>query len=730
MVRFGHYIVANQIPGWEEYYIGYKALKKKIRLYGNRASVATQDECQEIMKSFSDLLDSQIEKIVLFTIEKQGLLAGRLKRLWERRKVAQEMYEDDEDMESALCVEHFDIAIPHLMEDYRQVGVELLQLLQFVELNATGLRKILKKFDKRVGFRLGAQYIASRSNHPYSQLQLVFRQVGIGAMVATISRNLAELRAQSFEINSTSSSVSLFRSASLPRRFVEDEPIIRAIVEAMHRLTQEVSLVSYVAHELLLPAPKEEMPGMVSIQEDAHFLSIQINLINTFLYMVNYYIVVPSSDSYAELLNAPASLCGVIIGSMPLAALVSALVYSWWSNYSYQAPLIFSTLILMAGNLMYALALKFNSVWLLLIGRFLCGLGGARAINRRYISDHVPIKQLTSASAAFVSASALGMAVGPAIASLLSSVDFKFYGAPVNFVTAPGWIMTWLWGLYLVLVLLFFKEPRRSPSVVQPTVPRAASSETKLAEKLEDGSQSLMLTAQLLADSVPAQDTTDEEECEGDDSNCGDDRAVETVGELLKELTLPIRILLWIYFMLKFASEILISECSILTGYYFNWTTTQVGLFLGLLGLTVLPISAVVGNYISNIYEDRLVVLWSQIFTAVGVVAIFCFSPWLAYSPYQYIAAAILIFVSTNVLEGVNMSLLSKVMSPRLSRGVFNCGLLSTEAGTLARALADGLISVVGRGGQANLLNFTMIPTLSIVVYTTIYTWVGYYTLY
>jgi hypothetical protein len=191
---------------------------------------------------------------------------------------------------------------------------------------------------------------------------------------------------------------------------------VQAIVEAMHRLTQEVSLVSYVAHELLLSAPKEEIPRMVSIQEDAHFLSIQINLINTFLYMVcyicrpklwvfqvklvkgykdqqmritkcsvvaellcmatgmqaNYDIVVPSSDSYAELLNAPATLCGVIIGSMPLATLVSALVYSWWSNYSYQAPVIFSTLILMVGNLMHALALKFNSVWLLLIGRFLC----------------------------------------------------------------------------------------------------------------------------------------------------------------------------------------------------------------------------------------------------------------------------------------------------------------------------------------------------------------------
>jgi len=52
-------------------------------------------------------------------------------------------------------------------------------------------------------------------------------------------------------------------------------------------------------------------------------------------------------------------------------------------------------------------------------------LGGARAINRRYISDHVPVKQLTSASAAFVSASALGMAVGPALAGVLSKLDFK-----------------------------------------------------------------------------------------------------------------------------------------------------------------------------------------------------------------------------------------------------------------------------------------------------------------
>ena len=43
------------------------------------------------------------------------------------------------------------------------------------------------------------------------------------------------------------------------------------------------------------------------------------------------------------------------------------------------------------------------------------------------------------------------------------------------------------------------------------------------------------------------------------------------------------------------------------------WVGTQVAVFLSLLGLTVLPISAVVGNYISNIYEDRYILISSII---------------------------------------------------------------------------------------------------------------------
>ncbi len=46
------------------------------------------------------------------------------------------------------------------------------------------------------------------------------------------------------------------------------------------------------------------------------------------------------------------------------------------------------------------------------------------------------------------------------------------------FVTVPGWLMVWGWGLYLMLIISFFKEPRR-PSVQLSAISTELSSEKK-----------------------------------------------------------------------------------------------------------------------------------------------------------------------------------------------------------------------------------------------------------
>lgn len=121
---------------------------------------------------------------------------------------------------------------------------------------------------------------------------------------------------------------------------------------------------------------EEELPSAVDDHVDDQnyaFMSLLLNLVNTFLYMVNTYIIVPTADDYSTSLGAAPTVCGVVIGAMAVAQVFSSVYFSAWSNKSYFKPLIFSSIILFLGNTMYALAFDLNSIAVLLIGRLLCG---------------------------------------------------------------------------------------------------------------------------------------------------------------------------------------------------------------------------------------------------------------------------------------------------------------------------------------------------------------------
>ncbi|KAM4097614.1 hypothetical protein ACJW30_07G014700 [Castanea mollissima] len=374
-------------------------MKKKVKRYTEQIEVGSQNH-YFVLKDFSRLLDCQIEKIVLFLLEKQGLLATRLSNLGEQHH--------------ALIQQSDGSRISELQEAYRAVGQELLRLLFFVEMNAIGIRKILKKIDKRFGYKFTDYYVKTRANHPYSQLRQVFKHV---------------------------------------------DPIIDSIKTAVDRLSNSTNFLHFLGRHAFimedeLPTPFEDE----SLEQRYHFMSLLLNLANTFLYMVNTYIIVPTADDYSLSLGAAATVCGVVIGSMAVAQVFSSVYFSAWSNRSYLRPLVFSSIVLFVGNALYALAYDLNSITVLLIGRLFCGLGSARAINRRYISDCVPLKLRMQASAGFVSASALGMACGPALACLLQT-KFKIYKLTFNEETLPGWLMALAWLVYLLWLWISFREP-------------------------------------------------------------------------------------------------------------------------------------------------------------------------------------------------------------------------------------------------------------------------------
>ncbi|XP_070021126.1 SPX domain-containing membrane protein At4g22990-like [Nicotiana sylvestris] len=692
MVAFGKKLKDRQIQEWQGYYINYKLMKKKVKQYANQSQAVTLDR-RYVLKDFSRMLDNQIETIVLFLLEQQGVLASRISELNEKKDSLQEQPDISK--------------INELREAYRAVGRDLLKLLYFVEINAIGLRKILKKFDKRFGYKFTDYYVKTRANHPYSQLQQVFKHVGLGAVVGAISRNLADLQ------DRQGSYLSIYDQPALPLQ----DTVVDSMQAAVDRLSHSTNFLNFLAQHALIM--QEELPSPVEEEVDDqkyHFMSLLLNLANTFLYMVNTYIIVPTADDYSMSLGAAATVCGIVIGAMAVAQIFSSVYFSAWSNRSYFRPLVFSSIILFIGNTMYALAYDLKSIPVLLIGRLCCGFGSARAVNRRYISDCVPLRLRMQASAGFVSASALGMACGPALAGLLQT-NFKIYKLTFNQDTLPGWLMAFAWLIYLVWLWISFKEPAREAEV--NNVPQESN-----ADALEKG----VVEPLLLKSPENQQDEDEEDGDESEEASKESHQPVNSIAAAYRLLTPSVKVQLLIYFMLKYAMEILLSESSVVTTYYFGWSTSTVAVFLACLGLTVLPVNLVVGSYISNMFEDRQILLASEIMVCLGILM--SFQVVFQYSVPQYVCSGLLLFVSAEVLEGVNLSLLSRVMSSRLSRGTYNGGLLSTEAGTIARVIADATITLAGYLGESMLLNVTLLPSLFICIVSILATFWTYNSLY
>lgn len=152
------------------------------------------------------------------------------------------------------------------------------------------------------------------------------------------------------------------------------DPVIDSIKAAIDRLTNSTNFLEYMGKHALIMQEDLPSPSEDHARDDRyHFMSLLLNLANTFLYMVNTYIIVPTADNYTLSLGAAATVCGAVIGSMAVAQVFSSVYFSAWSNKSYMKPLLFSSVVLLVGNTLYALAYDLNSIYILIIGRLFCG---------------------------------------------------------------------------------------------------------------------------------------------------------------------------------------------------------------------------------------------------------------------------------------------------------------------------------------------------------------------
>ena len=94
----------------------------------------------------------------------------------------------------------------------------------------------------------------------------------------------------------------------------------------------------------------------------------------------------------------------------------------------------------------------------------------------------------------------------------------------------------------------------------------------------------------------------------------------------------------------------------------------------------MVPVNVAVG-FAATRFTDRSMVLASVLASMLSLLALMAG----AASSAAYFGGGVALFVGTVVLEGTATSLMSKCIWSGFARGVFNAGLLSTEAGTFGR---------------------------------------------
>ncbi len=180
----------------------------------------------------------------------------------------------------------------------------------------------------------------------------------------------------------------------------------------------------------------------------------------SFMTGVEYAIILPTIWQYiSQDFQANGWFMGLALSSFNLSAIVSGLLIGKISDtyvgYSKTILLVTNAFEIM-GNLLYIIA--FNK-WLLVLSRFICGLGmGASPALIAQIARHTHKSERTLSLIYIMGARQLGLILGPVFNVFLSKLNFTFVHIAINNRNAPGFFMFIAWFLIQIIFGIFYVD--------------------------------------------------------------------------------------------------------------------------------------------------------------------------------------------------------------------------------------------------------------------------------
>jgi hypothetical protein len=770
MKGFGYYYQKAQLPEWELHYVDYPVLKERLRSYRKRRRQQQRD--------WEDNVDNVVADDDYVPLEEHASISastGASVPTWRfEREDFCTLIENE--WNKAISFYH---KSPLLNDDWKQrmsstqkdvsaqAVSELLSIWSFLVANIISLRQLLLRYNAFAQTYHDACPIQEWDLHlpEESSLKRILNQLyatkELGLRSCSTSQHIHRLQ-QKWEALEELLERTRFSSEKAASGRVGMRDQLRQyflIGSQRFGFSLEPKFMRLKGRHLkreILALRKWQSsaePSHVNKLDPANVWPLALNMLSCFLFMMNNYIIEPSSAYYANALGSSDALSGLMIGAAPWFALVSAVGYSVWTNRNYKTPILFAAALMVFGNTLYASAYSFTSMELCLVGRaitgtYVCiegfyvsffknlsqltcvhtlvllslGLGAPRIINRRYVADATPFALRTMASAAFALVTALGAALGPGMAIVLDALPEFEFSLPVlgiqyfNGMTGPGYFMALCWMIYFIAVLLTFDEPKRVGLV-----------ELQQREALEECGVSEEGTSTTDGHG----DMIDDDESDTESTVSSESVSPKKIGPFscFQHISTATAMCMSLIFMKRIALESIVGSTSVITKNRYGWSIQNVGTLHLANGIIVIPVSILAG-YMSRFHQDRQLATWFIVITICGMLFLVDLSdlvdtsssatynadsPW-AVGPTKYIIGSFIAFSGIEACESFVASLMSKVVCSKLAVGTFNSGLLTTLVGTSGRAVGDLFITCMGLISIRSLLNLLILPGLAVML--------------
>ncbi|XP_057510183.1 SPX domain-containing protein 3-like [Actinidia eriantha] len=177
-MKFGKWLrqqIQESLPGWRDKFLSYKVLKKLVRLISSAPPMTNGSlEFRKAEAEFVYMLNNEIEKFNAFFLEQEEDFVIRDKELKQRVQKVTDTWGPNGTQPSE--VEYKD-EMGRIRKDIVNFHGEMVLLLNYSNVNYTGLAKILKKYDKRTGGLLRSPFIQKVLVQPFFTINLISKLV-------------------------------------------------------------------------------------------------------------------------------------------------------------------------------------------------------------------------------------------------------------------------------------------------------------------------------------------------------------------------------------------------------------------------------------------------------------------------------------------------------------------------------------------------------------------------